>query len=189
VSILLYVLIGESGSGKTTVQSRMIEEGFKKVVTYTTRPKRPVEINHVDYHFVNEKEFKFELLDKKVLIEHAIYNDWHYGFTLEGINYHNEDYVIILTPQGYATLRKKIGEKDIMSIYIRTSERERLIRLAKRGDNIDEIMRRIIADRQDFKGVETVVDMVIEDADVSDVIRKILISANRSERHGRKQEG
>lgn len=171
---MLFVLIGESGSGKSFIQKKLMENGMSKVVTYTTRPKRVNEINNIDYHFVSQKYFKNELLDKNLLLEHAIYNDWHYGFTLDGINYHERDFVLVCTPSGFEALRKKVGEKDVMSIYLNVHERERLVRLAKRGDNIDELMRRIIADRFDFRGIQHLVDMVVNEREVHDLVGKLL---------------
>ena len=41
---------GKMCSGKDTVVKRLINKGFKKVVTYTTRPKRRGETDGVDYH-------------------------------------------------------------------------------------------------------------------------------------------
>jgi guanylate kinase len=175
---MLYVLVGESGSGKSRIQTRLMQGGMQKVVTYTTRPIRPDEINHVDYHFVSEKEFKKELLDKKILIEHAIYNDWHYGFTLEGIDYHSKDFVLVITPSGLTTLLKTVGPKDVMSIYLKVHERERLLRLTKRGDNIDEIFRRIMADRLDFKGIHHRVDVVVNEYEIDGYIPKLLATRN-----------
>jgi guanylate kinase len=174
VKNLLLVLMGESGSGKDTILNQLIEHhNFKRVVTYTTRPKRPLEVNGVDYHFVSEKQFKNELLDKKVLLEHNVFNDWHYGFTLDGLDYENENYVLIITPSGFATLRKTLGEKNITSIYLDVHERERIIRLAQRGDDIDELMRRVKADRIDFSGIKNLVDITIKDDNLDRVVKKI----------------
>lgn len=171
---MLLVIIGESGSGKDTLAEKLMEEqGFKKVVKYTTRPKRLLEVDHVDYHFINGKQFKMELLDKNKLLHHEIYNDWHYGFTLDGVDYEGENFLVILTPTEFEQLRKKVGEKNVKSIYLEVHERERLIRLAKRGDNIDELMRRIIADRDDFKAVRHSVEIVIREDNFEEMYRKV----------------
>ncbi len=60
---VLLVLAGPAGSGKTTLCERMVAEvpGFSRVVTTTTRPPRPGEVNGVHYHF-----FSAEAFDKKV---------------------------------------------------------------------------------------------------------------------------
>jgi guanylate kinase len=49
----------------------------------------------------------------------------------------------------------------INSIYLRVSERERLIRMLKRGDNIQESYRRVIHDSGHFSGVASIADLNI----------------------------
>lgn len=56
---VLLVLAGPAGSGKTTLCERMVGEvpGFSRVITATTRPPRPGEINGVHYHFLTPTQF------------------------------------------------------------------------------------------------------------------------------------
>ena len=56
---LLIVLSSPSGAGKTTI-SRMLLEADGEItmsVSATTRPKRPGEVDDVDYHFVDDAQF------------------------------------------------------------------------------------------------------------------------------------
>ena len=57
---LLIVLSGPSGVGKDAVIDRMKELGWKLhyVVTATTRPKRPGEMDGLPYHFLTQAEFE-----------------------------------------------------------------------------------------------------------------------------------
>lgn len=57
---LFLVLAGPAGSGKSTLCDRLVAENpaFSRVVTTTTRPPRPGEINGVHYHFFNPDEFE-----------------------------------------------------------------------------------------------------------------------------------
>ncbi|MBC8249393.1 MAG: hypothetical protein H8E90_06920, partial [Anaerolineales bacterium] len=77
---LLVVISGPSGVGKDATVKRMSELGypFHFVVTATTRPRRPNEVNGVDYHFISEQEFT-EMLEKDELLEHAIVYGQHKG--------------------------------------------------------------------------------------------------------------
>ena len=74
------VLIGASASGKSTLQTMLInrEPCFKKIVTYTTRPPRDGEVNGVDYHYVSVEKFT-ELADSGFFAEHNSYRGWMYG--------------------------------------------------------------------------------------------------------------
>jgi guanylate kinase len=56
---LLIVLSSPSGAGKSTI-SRMLMDADSQItmsISATTRPKRPGEVEDVDYHFVNDDEF------------------------------------------------------------------------------------------------------------------------------------
>ena len=49
----IVVLVGGSGSGKTTIAHELEKKGFRRLVTTTTRPKREGEVDQVDYFFVD----------------------------------------------------------------------------------------------------------------------------------------
>lgn len=55
----LVILAGPAGVGKSTLCDRVVREvpGFERVITATTRPPRPNEVNGRDYHFLSEAEF------------------------------------------------------------------------------------------------------------------------------------
>ena len=55
----LLILAGPAGVGKSTLCDRLVAEvpHFERVVTATTRPPRPNEIDGRDYHFITEAEF------------------------------------------------------------------------------------------------------------------------------------
>lgn len=54
----MLILVGKIGSGKTTVVNELVQNfGYEKAVTDTTRPKRPGEVEGVDYHFLTKEEF------------------------------------------------------------------------------------------------------------------------------------
>ena len=57
---LLLVIAGPAGSGKSTLCDRLLQERrkFSRVVTTTTRPPRPGEINGIHYHFFSADEFR-----------------------------------------------------------------------------------------------------------------------------------
>lgn len=60
---VLIVIAGPAGSGKSTLCERLVAEspGFSRVVTTTTRPPRPGEVDGVHYHFLSAPQF-----DRKV---------------------------------------------------------------------------------------------------------------------------
>ena len=54
---MLYIIVGNSGSGKSTLAKDLKDRGYNRIITYTTRPKRPGEIHGVDYFFIDREEF------------------------------------------------------------------------------------------------------------------------------------
>lgn len=153
----MIVLIGESGSGKSSIQNYIVQNSnISKIVTYTTRPPRPNEKDGVDYHFISEENFKM-CCDNNQFIEHSKYNNWLYGTKKEGFS---NNKIVILTPYGLRQLKK--NNIRCVSFYINVPRRDRLIKILQRGDNIEETYRRNLSDVGMFDGVKDEVDFVID---------------------------
>ncbi len=111
---LLVVISGPSGVGKDTVLQHMKDRGlpFHFVVTATTRPKRPNEIEGVDYFFVTREEFE-RMIEAGELIEHAlVYQDLK-GIPKQQIREalaSGSDAVMRVDVQGAETIRKLYPE-------------------------------------------------------------------------------
>lgn len=160
----MIALIGESASGKSTIQNILCKDcGFEKIITYTTRPMRDGEIDGVDYYFVSQDEYDKKLKDN-FFFENASYNGWNYGTARKDVEGNSDNKVIVLTPKG---LRKfKSNHKiDIYSVYIKVDRKSRLIKLLNRGDNVEEAYRRSLSDVGMFDGIESEVDWTIYNDD------------------------
>ena len=160
----MIVIIGESGCGKSSLVNAFVKRfpSYKRVVTYTTRPMRPGEVDGVDYHFVTEEQFK-ELDNNYKLAECNIYRGWHYG--TPRIDDYGDKFIVVLTPAGLREFKRGVTESArrlITSVYLDVDRRSRLINLLKRGDDIEESYRRSLSDVGQFDGVEHEVDFVIK---------------------------
>ena len=154
----MIILVGESASGKSTIEKVLSKEyGFQKTVSYTTRPPRDSERDGVDYHFITEDEY-IEKFNSGYFVETGVYNGWHYGTTKEQ---YKENTVCVLTPHGLRQIRKNFNEQDIKAFYVKVPRRDRLIQILERGDNIEEAIRRNQADVGQYDGIEDEVDKVI----------------------------
>ena len=78
----MIVLVGESASGKSSIERELIALGFNKIVTYTTRPMRKEDVDGETYHFITEEQFN-DMIEKDLFAEHASYNGWRYGTAKE----------------------------------------------------------------------------------------------------------
>ncbi len=154
----MLALIGESASGKSTIQNILCDNyGFKKIITYTTRPKREGEYDGVDYYFITQEDYE-EKLKNNFFFENATYNGWNYGTARKDVEGNTDNKVIVLTPSG---LRKfKSNRKiDIFSVYINVDRKSRIIKILNRGDNIEEAYRRNLSDVGMFDGIADEVDL------------------------------
>lgn len=138
----MLIIVGPSASGKTEVVKLLISKyGMKKLVTYTSRSMRVGEINHVDYHFLDRCDFEKKIAEG-FFLEHVEYNGNYYGTSFEGLD---SDKVVILEPSG---LKHYIKEaKDLVKIcYITCSKETRKERMIKRGDDPENIKKRLLSD-------------------------------------------
>lgn len=151
----LIALVGEAGSGKDSLAEALVEqladEGYKthEVVSYTTRPKRDYEVEGVDYHYVDNGTFAGLILENKML-EAAEFNDWVYGTCIDDLV---EDAINIevLNPEGIESMSMD-SRIDLCVIQCICNEKERILRQINRElePDLDEIFRRLKADRADF---------------------------------------
>ena len=139
----IYLIIGASGSGKTTVTELLARDhGLKTVWSYTTRPPRyEGEEGHI---FVSDEEF--DQLGE--MCAYTEYNGYRYGVTSEIID-QNDIYVI--DPPGVSYLKQHYkGHKGLVTVFLDISEEIRRKRMETRGDDPEAIERRLEMDRKWF---------------------------------------
>jgi len=158
----MIILVGESGSGKDTLMNKVVElTALNPVISYTTRPMRVGEVEGIAYHFITKEEFSRKD-SEGFFIEKSGYRGWLYGMAKKDCN---DKKIVVVDPCGLRSLKR--AGVNTFSFYIKVDERERLIRLANRGDDVTELCRRIISDRDTFRGIEDEVDGTIENYDIN----------------------
>lgn len=132
----LYLLVGKSASGKTTIAT-LLEKiyGHKQVNSYTTRrPRRPDEQGHI---FIKESEF--DQLGE--LAAYTVYNNHRYGVTYEQLK---ECSVYVIDIPGCESLLKNInGTRPIRVIYFDAAVSTRIDRFIDRHTSDMEIVSRL----------------------------------------------
>jgi guanylate kinase len=106
---------------------------FHFLVTTTTRPRRPAEIEGVDYHFVTTKTFQ-EKLDRADFLEHANVYGNQYGNSrsdIEAALARGSDVIMRIDVQGAATLQKKVQGAIFIFLISTLQELERRLRERK----------------------------------------------------------
>ena len=157
----MIILVGKSCSGKDTVVKELAKMGYNKIVTCTTRPPRPGEINGREYHFLDKMNFLTKI-NCGSFAEYRIYETvsgaWYYGSLLE--DYSKPHSVIILTPDALDKVRNKINE-NVTVIYLEVSNREIKRRMLSRDVDRVESKRRYKADKKDFRHISKKVDYIV----------------------------
>lgn len=146
------VIMGKSLSGKSYLQKELVKQGFPKMITATTRPKRQGEVDGQDYYFVN-KIAKDAIAPRRY---HVVNNqEWDYYLPKdEFIKISNDNPVstLILDLNGYLELEKagqNMPNVKILGLYLSVPLKERLKRYldTNRGqENGKEFVRRLYDD-------------------------------------------
>lgn len=139
------ILVGKGGSGKDFLKKKMVERGFLREISYTTRPIRSGEKEGVDYFYISKEEFE-KMIAEGRFYQYDNFNGWYYGTSNEqwGIKY-----LFIMTPRGIAKIKPE-DRMNCVIIYIDIETSVRYDRLIGRSD-ADSVDRRLAADEADFK--------------------------------------
>lgn len=151
---LLVLISGPSGVGKDAVLKRMQELGypFHFVITATTRPRRPGEVDGVDYFFLSEAEFQ-AMLESGELLEHALVYGEHKGVPKAQVRQalaSGQDVLMRVDVQGAATVRRLVPE--VITIFLTTASEEELIERLKRRrtETVEKLEQRIALARAEM---------------------------------------
>lgn len=173
----LIALVGASATGKSTVETVLQQEfGMKKAISCTTRPKRDYEKNGVDYYFLTKKEVE-EMEQEGLLVEKTSFNGWLYCLTQA--EFEDSD-VVVIEPNGLRQIVEKVGRENVFVVYLTYPDKERLIRsLVARDDNdVNEVIRRFQADKEDMQGMEDIADIIVRNEDSRKTAEMIYAIAN-----------
>lgn len=181
----VFVLTGNTGTGKTTVANYLNEfYEMPKVITHTTRPPREGEIDQVDYYFESEQSFK-----ENHYLESVAYANYRYGSSYEGLERAWEKsplITIVLDTAGAKTYSEKLGGEAVVIFLTVTKPDEILGRLSKRGDNLEETRRRMASEEykrdvqlpQSLQGIAHVVvndDWLSTKEKIDNIVKQALV--------------
>ena len=148
----LFLFVGKSASGKTTIANLLEEKYlFEQVQSYTTRkPRYEGETGHI---FVTEEEFNaFE-----DLVSYTFYNGNQYGTTASLLD--KNDIFVVDVPGVESLLQKYKTNRPICIIYFDTTVATRIRRMINRNDSDMSIIARLLQDEEDdwFKQLDKLV--------------------------------
>ncbi len=143
----LFILSGPTASGKTTLAESILQLSslhIHKVITTTTRPPRPTEVNGKDYHFISPATFQ-EKVRQGLFYEYAqVHGEHLYGTLHSDIEPYLKkdiDLLLLIDVQGAKQIFKAATHlpylsKSLVSIFLKPSSLDTLKeRLQKRGSD------------------------------------------------------
>jgi guanylate kinase len=185
---LLIVLSSPSGAGKTTI-SRLLLEADSEVsmsVSATTRPKRPGEVEGVDYYFVDDAEFD-RMVRGNDFVEWAMVFGYRYGTPKAPVKdalREGRDILFDIDWQGARQLEPDFGEHLVTIFLLPPSMAELERRLRARGTDSAEV----IADRMRRAAEEishwAEYEYVLVNDDMTDCLARVraIVAAERFKR-------
>jgi guanylate kinase len=161
---VIIVVVGPTNSGKTKFIKICTSYGIKRVVTNTTRQMRKGEKQGVDYYFRTLKNFKKKEKNGDFVETSEVYGTWF------GTEYSElEDFcVVALDPKGLKKFKSEFGD-DIFSIFLDVDEKTRIERARKRGDNLKNVSKRILEERETFLKIKSECDIILEKPRISEI--------------------
>ncbi len=147
---ILFVVSGPSGAGKTTLVRRLLaeERGLEFSVSFTTRPRRPGEVDGKDYHFVDEGAFD-RMVAEGAFLEWASVHGRRYGTGRQAVVDVLErggDLLLDVDVQGAGQIREhsELGRDAVFVLVMPPSFETLRNRLRARGSEDDrEVERRL----------------------------------------------
>lgn len=175
---MIIVLVGKSASGKDVIEEALANRiyhvrindklyRYKRLVSHTSRPKRPNEQEGVNYYFVSKNHID-DLIDTNQTVEHTKYvvdgETWKYALSKKEISdiKDNEIGVVTVNPHGVKQLLDNFDaetKSQMIVIYVDADDEVREFRYFNREQGSNEVLRgrweqRVKADTEDFAYLE-----------------------------------
>lgn len=188
---LMLVLSSPSGAGKTTIVNALLnsEKRIKTSVSVTTRPKRPSEVNGLDYYFVSPEEFH-KRSEAGEFFEYAEVFGNLYGtprqFVLDNLKDGN-DVVFDIDWQGTQQISQSARD-DLVTIFILPPSFSELeLRLRGRNQDSEEIIQSRMLEASAELSHWAEYHYIVVNNDLNESVR-IVQSILEAERHCRKRQ-
>ena len=152
----IFVISGVSGSGQDSVIEGLSAKGLKmtRVVTTTTRKRRPGEKRDRSYYFVSEDKFK-KLIKEDSLIEWDEHYGVYYGCTYRELARVDKIGGIVLwktETRGALTIKKQFP--SAVTIYIKPPSLGVALERLKRRKEDDEMIQRRVKEIKNYLKIE-----------------------------------
>lgn len=174
----LVIFSAPSGSGKTTIVRHLLKTFSGQLafsISATSRPKRGIEENGKDYHYMSVEEFKQRIDNKEFLEWEEVYAGVHYGTLrseVDRIWSEGKHVIFDIDVEGGLNLKRQFGDKALAIFVMPPSIKILEERLNSRStDPPESIARRVAKAEKELKTAD-LFDTFILNEDLSEALAK-----------------
>ena len=182
----LYLFIGPSGVGKTTLVKALIDSkkcsNLRVVPSYTTRPPRPGEKQGVDYHFISQADFEQKLAAGFFIECSTAYKNAYGSRKSDILQALSEgfDVLLVVDRTGARSIKRELPETIIISIappdMAALEERLRLRTVKMSSEIAQDIMFRLkkAAEEASEEDHECLAQYIIVNDDLDETVEQLI---------------
>ncbi len=173
----IVVLVGPSGSGKSKIASKVLEntDRFEKLVSYTTKDPTATEENQW-YNYVTVGDFR-EMCESGEMFQSTMYAGHGYGSKKSDVERILQKGKHVLTTMDICgAMSLKTHFKNVITVYIRRDKKGILSNILRKNSSIEDKINRIIAidaEKQNSGICDYIIDFNDYD-DAAEQLRRIL---------------
>lgn len=153
----LFLIVGPSGSGKSSVLTTLKEKHpeYTYPLSATTRPMREGEKEGDIYHFYSKEDFEKGIEEGEFLEYAIVHQDHYYGLIkkplMESLE-KGETVIREVDIQGFDSIREEIPKENLITIFITVPNQQELVdRIVNRATiSEDELQKRLISMRAEL---------------------------------------
>lgn len=191
------IFFAPTASGKDWILANFVSRYpslVKSVVSTTTRPRRPSEVDGVAYHFTDNDNFD-KMVENGQLLERTVYfvsgNKWQYGLTKDALC-QNLINLIVVNPHGIGQI---MTHSDIMKntyiFLVETPEDVRIERYLDREKDCSDkselasrLEQRLLQDNKDFADLRDISYLTLtndKNTSFDDILEEIVNKIQRKD--------
>lgn len=142
----IVVLVGPSGSGKSKLATKLLEENgnYEKLLSYTTKDRTAVEDNEW-YNYISVEEFR-DMCDSGEMFQSTMYAGQGYGSKKEDIHRILASGKRVLTTMDICgAMSLKTHFKNVTTIFIKREKKAIMANILRKNSSVEDKVDRLIA--------------------------------------------